>query len=167
MTITRAWIEAWAKEYGDYDDGRISALLGKRLPTYQDVRNAYRWKSSRSIRHFDTNAPRDVTRQVRSAIDIEDPAAALAVLLGLKGVNARTGSAILAVFRPDRFTVMDNRAWATLREHGLLADLESKSWRAAWPGYLAECRRIAGAKGVSLRELDRALWKADGRTGMP
>ncbi len=167
MTITRAWIDAWGAAYGNYDEGRVESLFAKERPTHRDVRRVYHWKSPRSIRHFDTNAPRVVTRTVRSALDIEDPASAMDRLLGLRGVQPRTGSAILAVFRPERFTVMDTQAWATLRAHGMLGDPQPKSWRARWPGYLAECLRIASINGVSLRELDRALWKAKEATGMP
>lgn len=166
--ITRTWIEAWAGEYdSEYDENRIAPILGKRRPSYKDVERAYRWKNARGIRFFEGNDPRNVTRRVRRALDLQDEAKALATLMGLRGVKARVASAILAVFRPERYTVMDWRAWETLRQHGLLSDLEDKSWQAAWPGYLAVCRRIKERNGVSFRDLDRALWTARGNTSLP
>ena len=93
---------------------------------------------------------------VRAGLEEADEADALATLMRLHGVQARVGSAILAVFRPDRYTVMDWRAWESLRSHGYSKDLEDLSWQRAWPGYLAECERIAKANRVRLRRLDQA-----------
>ncbi len=166
--ITDGWIAAWAGRYDDaYDDARIGAITGKVAPTYRDIEKVYRWKSARAIRHFESNPKALVTKRVRSALAEPDEAVALATLLALRGVKARMASAILAVFRPERYTVMDWRAWESLTRHGLLSDVQGLSWQAAWPAYLAECRRIAGTNGVTLRELDRALWAAQGAIGLP
>ncbi len=166
--ITRKWIEAWAGEYNsDYDEEWIVPILGKPRPSYKDIARVYRWKNTRGIRLFEANDPVHVTKRVRGALDMEDEATALATLMALRGVKARVGSAILAVFRPERYTVMDRWAWETLRQHGLLSDLEDRSWEAAWPGYLAECRLLKERNGVSFRDLDRALWAARGSTSMP
>ncbi|HEY6568254.1 MAG TPA: hypothetical protein VI341_12125 [Actinomycetota bacterium] len=166
--ITHGWIAAWADQYDDaFDDDRIGAIVGKVDPTYRDIEQVYRWKSARAIGHFQKNAKPLVTRRVRSALAEPDEAVALATLVELHGVKARMASAILAVFRPERYTVMDRRAWESLTRHGLLPDVQSLSWQAAWPTYLAECRRIAGTHRVTLRELDRALWAAQGEVGLP
>lgn len=166
--ISRRWIEAWAAVYdAEYDDERIGPVLGKRRPSHKDIERTYRWKNARGFRFFQDNDPVDVVRRVRAALDMKDEASALATLVELRGVQARVASAILAVFRPERYTVMDWRAWETLRQHGLLSNLEDKTWQAAWPGYLAVCRRIKERSGVSFRDLDRALWAARGSTSMP
>ena len=157
--ITDAWIVAWADRYDvAFDDARIGTIVGKASPTYRDIEQVYRWKSARAIGHFQKNPKQLVTKRVRSAIAEPDQAVALASLLELRGVKARMASAILAVFRPERYTVMDWRAWESLTRHGLLSDVQGLGWQAAWPAYLAECRRIAGTHRVTLRELDRALW---------
>jgi hypothetical protein len=166
--ITDAWIAAWAGEYDEtYDDERIGTIMGKVDPTYSDIEQVYRWKSARAIRYFEKNPKPLVTKRVRSALGEPDEAVALATLVELRGVKARVASAILAVFRPERYTVMDWRAWESLSRHGLLSDLQALDWQAAWPGYLAECRRIAETNRVTLRELDRALWAAQGEVGLP
>lgn len=166
--ISHQWILAWADEYdAEYDETRIGSIFDKERPTYKDIERAYRWKNARGIRYFESNLPAEVTKRVREALASRDEGTALAILMTLRGVQARVASAILAVFRPERYTVMDWRAWETLRAHGLLADLEDKSWQAAWPGYLAECRRIKDETGVKFRDLDRALWAAAGDTRMP
>ena len=93
--------------------------------------------------------------------------AALARVESLSGVKARTGSALLAIFRPERYTVMDWRARQTLEAFGYLQDLRRASWTNVWPGYMSLCRDIASRTGVSLRDLDRALWSAQGSTHRP
>lgn len=166
--INGGWIAAWAGQYDEaFDDDRIGPIVGKAEPTYRDVEQVYRWKSARAIGHFQKNPKPLVTKRVRSALEEPDEAVALATLVELRGVKARMASAILVVFRPERYTVMDWRAWESLTRHGLLSDLQGMNWQAAWPGYLVECRRIADANRISLRELDRALWAAQGEVGLP
>jgi hypothetical protein len=165
--ISRGWIEAWAAEYGDYDSSRVEDLFGKAKPTYDDIERVYRWKSARSVGHFLTNDPERVVSAVRSALRAKDDAAALARVETLNGVKARTGSALLAIFRPERYTVMDWRARQTLEAFGHLRDLPEASWTDVWPGYMSLCRDIASRTGVSLRDLDRALWGAQGSIDRP
>ena len=165
--ISKGWIDAWAAEYGDYDSARVEDLFGKARPTYDDIERVYRWKSSRSVGHFLTNDSEHVVSAVRSALRANDDAAALAWVETLNGVKARTGSALLAIFRPDRYTVMDWRARQTLEAFGYLEDLRRASWTNVWPGYMSRCREIASRTGVTLRDLDRALWSAQGSTERP
>ena len=49
----------------------------------------------------------------------------------------------------------------------LRAKDDAASWTNAWPGYMSLCRDIASRTGVSLRDLDRALWSAQGSTHRP
>jgi hypothetical protein len=167
LRISKGWIDAWAAEYGDYDSSRVDDLLGKAKPTYADIERVYRWKSSRSVGHFLANDAERVVSTVRSALRAKDDAAALARVETLNGVKARTGSALLAIFRPDRYTVMDWRARQTLEAFGYLEELRRASWTNVWPAYMSLCRDIASRTGVSLRDLDRALWSAQGSTHRP
>ena len=167
LRISKGWIEAWAAEYGDYDSSRVEDLFGKAKPTYEDIERVYRWKSSRSVGHFLSNDAEHVVSTVRSALRAKGDAAALARVETLNGVKARTGSALLAIFRPERFTVMDWRARQTLEAFGYLQDLHRASWTNVWPDYMSLCRDIASRTGVSLRDLDRALWSAQGSTHNP
>jgi hypothetical protein len=167
LRISKGWIEAWAAEYGDYDSSRVEDLFGLARPAYDDIERVYRWKSSRSVGHFLTNDPVHVVSAVRSALGAKGDAAALARVETLNGVKARTGSALLAIFRPDRYTVMDWRARQTLESFGYLEELRRASWTNVWPGYMSLCRDIASRTGVTLRDLDRALWSAQGSTRRP
>jgi hypothetical protein len=89
------------------------------------------------------------------------------MLTVLEGVGARVASSILAAFRPRRYTVMDQRAWASLTAHGQLKDMKNLSWGASWAGYLDTCRGLAKRSGLSLRVVDRALWAAEGKRTLP
>jgi len=167
LRISKGWIDAWAAEYGDYDSSRVEDLFGKAKPTYADIERVYRWKSSRTVGYFLANDAERVVSTVRSALRAKDDAAALARVETLIGVKARTGSALLAIFRPDRYTVMDWRARETLEAFGYLEELRRASWTNVWPAYMSLGRDIASRTGVSLRDLDRALWSAQGSTRRP
>jgi hypothetical protein len=83
-------------------------------------------------------------------------------------------SAILTVFNPKVYTVIDVRPIATLQvlDFGALGferpewlnekNTTENSW--VYGEYVELCRAIAKKLGVSLRDLDRALWGLDGKT---
>lgn len=87
--------------------------------------------------------------------------------MSLHGAKERVASAILAAFRPDRYTVMDRRAYSTLVACGELPDMRGSSWLKTWDPYLMSCRRIAKRTGLDLRTVGRALFRANGRTELP
>jgi hypothetical protein len=122
---------------------------------------------ARSLGYFKRNKAKVVERTVAEAIGMEDDLDALTKLLVLHGVKERVASAVLAAYRPDSYTVMDVRAWASLTRHGYLRDAQGSSWLKAWVPYLETCRSLARRHGVTLRTLDRALYEAKGRTNLP
>jgi hypothetical protein len=168
MTIRKKWIREWAARYpAGYDAKWVGDLGGKVRPSYEDVGRAVRWKSRRNIGSFARNDHQLVEETVARALGCRDDLGALTILTVLNGVSARVASGILAALRPERFTVMDRWAWASLRSHGLLSGFDDWSWGAVWLPYLRECRRVSNRTGLPLREVDRALWAARGRTQLP
>jgi hypothetical protein len=165
--ITKPWLKAWAATYPAESDEQFERLAGKLAPTYEDVRAVIRWKSKRSLGYFARNHREAVESVVQRALASSDDLEALQLLTGLHGVKERVASAILAAFRPDRFTVMDTRAWRSLVRHGFLTDLEGESWRARWVPYLSTCREISARNELHLRAVDRALFRAAGTSGLP
>lgn len=78
-------------------------------------------------------------------------------LCDLVGVSAATGAVLLTFWRPDVYTVMDQRALASLAS----ADLWTGASEANiddYPIYLEKCHSISEETGLSLRDTDRALW---------
>lgn len=78
-------------------------------------------------------------------------------LSDLTGISAATGTVLLTFWRPDVYTVMDQRALGTLASAGLWTG-DTDATVDDYPQYLDTCRSIADETGLSLRETDRALW---------
>ena len=98
---------------------------------------------------------------IRRALASSDDYQALAAMAGVGGI-ARFGpamsSVILAACKPPRFTVADSRALKTLRSLGLMPPGPTGFRLDDWLPYLAACRTLAQTCGLTLRQLDRALW---------
>jgi len=168
MTVDRRWLLAWARRYdAGYDEKHGVAALARTMPTYDNVRRIVRWKSARSLGYFDRNSHDSVAPVVSDALAQHDPCDALQRLTELAGVRERVASAILAVYDPRRYTVMDRRAYATLVANGELQDLSGWTWAQTWRPYLNVCSAIARRERLSKRTVDRALYAANGRTDLP
>ena len=81
------------------------------------------------------------------------------MLIGLRGVDVAVASAVLSAIYPERFTIIDFRALASL---GVKRPSPSIDF---YLEYLAHCRDLATANGVNLRILDMALWQWSRNTG--
>jgi hypothetical protein len=99
---------------------------------------------------------------IRTALATGDDYQALATMASGAGGIYRFGpamsSAVLAACRPGRFTIADSRALATLRGLGRMPPGPPGFRLGDWLPYLRACRILAGQCGLSLRQLDRALW---------
>ncbi len=168
MAITREWVDAWGSMYPLQYDAQIEKLANKARPAFAEVEAAVRWKSTRNLGRFRTNTRDEVERAVRAALTADDPQVALDHLIVLRGVQVRVASAILAIFRPRDYTVIDERAWRSLAAHGHLEGLERVGWARRWVPYLMECRTLRTIlKLPDLRGLDRALYMANGSIELP
>ena len=77
----------------------------------------------------------------------------------LHGVKVPTASSFLAFMDPERYTVMDYRAWSVLHSCGVLREPPASEYRAAdYAEYLRVCRDVSDDYEVELRTLDRALF---------
>lgn len=112
-----------------------------------------RWKSSRPTGLIGSNRDEDISDALRLAIDAKTPRSAVAVLCGLRGVDVPVASAILAMINPDKYTVIDFRALETLDVRRSSPTIDD------YLDYLAFCQATAATHGVTLRNLDRALWQ--------
>ena len=106
-----------------------------------------------------------VTEITRSALSPNNDWAKLMTLTALQGVKEPTASAILHLFDKKPYPILDIHAlWSV----GL--PWRRRSSYPFWLEYIQFCRDIADRNGVSMRELDRALWKYSsdyGRRGYP
>jgi hypothetical protein len=98
---------------------------------------------------------------IRTALAYADDYQALAAMAGVGGIyrfGPAMSSVILAACQPRRFTVADSRALKTLRTLGLMPPGPAGFRLDDWLLYLTACRMLARTCGLSLREVDRALW---------
>lgn len=128
------------------------------------------WKSRRQLANYRKNETRERTVGgiTAKALVADVPNTAKpGVLWELAGVRIPVASALLTVWHPDEFTIIDTRALKALaclgegiegvgfNEHG------QRWWEEEhYDMYMRACQEIAGrVKPFSLRDVDRALWK--------
>jgi len=131
--------------------------------TWDDLKWIVRWKSSRSIGYFERNDRKNVEKRVSEALATNSVSEKVDILSELDGVQVRMASAILLFVNPERFTVLDWRAWDVLHESGYLPDeMPNDPTVEDYLLYLGACWAIANEYNVSLRTLDMALWVLGG-----
>ena len=88
----------------------------------------------------------------------QSDAAQLRVLVGLRGVGVAVASVILHFGHPGRYPIYDVRVRTALRRMG---DPRQRfpPTAAGWAAYAAVLRGIGPRHHVSLRTLDKALWR--------
>ena len=164
-----------------YDDGYDKTVLvdSFRGPivergylTLDELARIVEWKSRRMKSVVLWNVPETVEAVTRQAFACAEPWLAVWILSYLSAVNTRMASAILSVYDPGRYTVIDVRAWRALDQLGVLGRLGLADYGGiegaglnspeTYAAYLDACARLAGEAGVSLRTLDRCLWIVGG-----
>jgi len=126
------------------------------------------WKSNRSkaeIRKGLARQRKSVKELMSEVSQAGTPRRKVEILLEVRGVGFAIASAILTVCYPRSFTVLDTRAWKTLKtvESELVKGLPSHYPRnfLEYLQYCRVCRKLANMTGLCLRDIDRALWVFD------
>lgn len=150
-------IEPLAARYS-YRKDEDALEAGERILSGERTKNnllrIFDWKiekrgRSRILRNSDADISDALELSIRASTD----RAAVAVLLGLHGVQLPVASAVLTAVFPNRFTIID---WRALEALGVSTKYLSVQF---YLDYLNKCRELAGQYDVSLRTLDRALWQ--------
>jgi hypothetical protein len=109
-------------------------------------------------KYFDKNSDEAIANVLRATIDAvdkhRDTERAFRELQSLKGIGLPVASAILTAIFPDRFTVIDIMAFRAL---GVPEKTQLNV--PLYLRYLSFCGQQAQRLGVSLRDMDRALWQ--------
>jgi hypothetical protein len=120
------------------------------------------WKSNRAktkVRRGLSAAHTSVQTLMQQVAEAPRPVDKVSLLAEIDGIGIRMASAILAVCYPSEFTVLDYRAWETLCNwelEGLPRTVPRTP--ASYVQYCEACARFAAREGISVRDLDRALW---------
>ena len=172
MILDKAWIEDLVRKY-DKDNQKeneleyeiIKSIEIKGLPplyiTKDTLKKIAKWKSARVMGHIEKNDEQYVKEVTQVSLSTKNEKLKIEILTMLNGVQIRMASAILLFCFPEQYTVMDYRAWDSLKAldkiNGEIGDTFE-----CWQKYNEICREIAKQNGVSLRKLDKALWQFQG-----
>ncbi len=118
------------------------------------------WKTPRIRPQIARNTPAGVRGLTAAAFLIRDEARRMRLLLGLPGVGVAVASVALHFAEPIRYPVYDVRVLAALRRLGIRGRFPPTA--AGWTRYVRCLRRLARRYRVSLRTLDKALWRLGG-----
>ena len=125
-----------------------------------------RWKSSRAIQHYRRNTTAAIRRTSREVLRTRNERRRMELLTRLQGVSVPTASAILTLIDPERYGVIDIRAWQLLFQIGAV---EKKPGGvgfafADWDRYLAILREHARALHVPVRCVELTLFEYHRKT---
>jgi hypothetical protein len=165
--IDAMWIDYWSAGYPIEADDRVLNVVGPRVRARgcydrTDLMEVGAWKSVRTKPLLASNTDemiRDITSTALAApISIQHR-----VLRLLNGVAVPMASALLTVWSPEDHTVIDVRATASLVACGEIKDPTPDTY-PPYIDYLAVCKTISQRCDRNLRTVDRALYRANGRT---
>jgi hypothetical protein len=125
------------------------------------------WKTPRQLSNYRKNDEAKVRDVTSRAFDKALPSISRpATLTALDGVQVPVASALLTVWNPNEFTIIDVWALKTLSfyREGIdgvnFAQHGQPWWEQHYDVYLRACLAIAErVKPLTLRDVDRALWK--------
>jgi hypothetical protein len=131
---------------------------GKRIAAGEYARShletIYEWKTKgRGRSRIARNTDEEIADALKLVSHARTDRAAVAVLMGLRGVDVPVASAILTAINPSRFTIIDFRALAALGVTSIVPTID------IFISYCEFCRNLAMECNLSLRDLDRALWQ--------
>jgi hypothetical protein len=113
------------------------------------------WKTPRSRSRVARNLAEYVESITQVALSTSNERLRIEILLLLSGVNWPTASVLLHFGHSDPYPILDFRAlWSVGIENP-----QAMKFFDAWWEYTKYCRQLADETGLSMRELDRALWQ--------
>jgi thermostable 8-oxoguanine DNA glycosylase len=152
-------IGGWAARYGEAMDDAVPTTVGAAVKQrgyveMEEFLAVARWKTPRSQALCASNPPEFVREVTGIALATENERVAIEVLTLLRGVSWPTASVFLHFCSPRPYPILDFRAlWS------LSCDADASAYDfSLWQAYVECTRTLAKTSGVSMRELDRALW---------
>jgi len=125
------------------------------------IENVVLWKSSRVISMFRENSAEQIAAVTSQAFQMNSAPDAIAKLSELTGVADSIAGAIIMFANPTRYTVMDPRATKALAELGYW-NLDQEATSKHYEEYCLRCHELSDRTGLSLRDVDRALFMLGG-----
>lgn len=150
----KAWSSRYSYATGDDGPTQLGHHARERgWFTREDFLVIGEWKSPRVRKRREKNDESFVKAVTEVALGTENERMRIEILLMLEGVDWPTASVLLHFGHREKYPILDFRAvWA------LGAVKPSKYSFSFWSEYTIFCRLVADEAGVSMRDLDRALW---------
>lgn len=160
LRFNKKSISKWAGQYPVQHDMEMEILIAPQASQRgyllkPELEKLCYWKTPRSKRRVAGNPADYVEAVTRTALSTPNERLRIEVLLLLDGVSFPTASVILHFCHTDPYPILDFRALWSL---GMDANSVPYNFEL-WKKYALFCRQLAQDAGVSMRELDRALWQ--------
>lgn len=173
LTLDRSFVQRWCGRYNEifrdsYDETEEKAIrnwLSKQGdPKYLNKEyfvRLGRWKTKRQTSNYEANDENTIIQMTRCAYQANDALVKLSILKTLKGVGVAVAGTILHYLHPDRFPIFDYHARTALKKANLWNRDVGDDRAQAWLEYTDTMNELAERLGVSLRDLDKALFAYD------
>lgn len=173
LVISLSFVKVWSGNYdkiyqGSYDEMEERAirdwLSTQGEPKYLNKEyfvRLGRWKTKRQTSNYQTNDESRIIEVTRSAYQAFDELTKINTLKTLRGVDVTVAATILHYLQPDVFPIFDYHVRRSLKRAGLWTRGENDASNHAWLEYLKTMRELSKSLGVTLRELDKALFAYD------
>ena len=113
------------------------------------------WKSHYTPSKIDKNSPERIKEVTREAFSLDDNWEKLEKLTEIVGVAESVASVILHLYDQKKYPILDKHAIRSLGINYREVNYNNPFWQE----YVNLCRAKAECYNVSMRTLDRALWK--------
>ncbi len=160
ISLTKEDVLRYASLYVDDQDDKLGVLLlaakKRGFMTKDDLVAVARWKwpGGRTRQLVSENPEDDIKEITRASFSAHSERLRIGALLSLRGVQWPMASVILHFAFPDSYPILDIRAMNTV---GGTTNYNFEKWIE----YVKLCVEKARQLGVTLRELDKALWTFD------
>jgi len=173
LVIDKKFVQQWSSNYdkkyqGGHDQSEERAirywLSKQKEPKYLNKEyfvRLGRWKTKRQTSNYKANDESKIIEVTRSIHQVSDELIKLNILATLRGVSVAVASTILHYLQPNDFPIFDYHARTTLEKAGLWTRKTKDASAQAWLEYVKIMRQLSNQLGVSLRNLDKALFAYD------
>jgi hypothetical protein len=154
LTEVRDWIARFGDDGADrVIDAIAPAVRARGHFLREEFLDTYRWKTHRTVYLAEKYTDEQIADVTGVAFRQSDEKLRVCLLRALDGVNWPVASTLLYVGVSPDYPIIDFRALWSL--HSAMPSVVSFDF---WWAYVECCRHLAGAAGVTVRELDKALW---------
>ena len=131
-----------------------SSIQSRGYLTHSDLETLAKWKAPRSAGRIRGNSKEYVREITSIALSANTERARIETLTLLDGVGWPTASVILHYYHREPYPIIDFRALWTVS-----LDVPNQYNIDVWTIYVDFCRELSRDTGMSMRELDKALWQ--------